>query len=75
MAAPRPNSNAPDHATAVRHKGITLAACFAINFLSSAFYRNAAFFYPSIMETFLVTREQASLPLFVYGGFYHLGGT
>ncbi|XP_075542846.1 monocarboxylate transporter 9-like [Dermacentor variabilis] len=73
MAAPRLTSGGPAHATVVRHKGVTLVACFAINLLSSAFYRNAAFFYPFIMETFLVNREQASLPLFVYAGFYYLG--
>ncbi|XP_075539573.1 uncharacterized protein LOC142574354 isoform X3 [Dermacentor variabilis] len=73
MVAPMPAGSGPAHATVVRHRGVTLVVCFAINFLSSAFYRNAALFYPSIMDMFLATREQASLPLFVYGGFYHVG--
>ncbi|XP_075535551.1 uncharacterized protein LOC142571158 [Dermacentor variabilis] len=73
MVAPMPAGSGPAHATVVRHRGVTLVVCFAINFLSSAFYRNAALFYPSIMDMFFATREQASLPLFVYGGFYHVG--
>ncbi|XP_077508158.1 uncharacterized protein LOC144119412 isoform X2 [Amblyomma americanum] len=67
------NSNRPaGHST---HRWTVLGACFAINFLSSALFRNAALFYPSIMDTFLVSREKAALPLFVYGGCFHLGGT
>ncbi|XP_077508164.1 uncharacterized protein LOC144119412 isoform X6 [Amblyomma americanum] len=65
------NSNRPaGHST---HRWTVLGACFAINFLSSALFRNAALFYPSIMDTFLVSREKAALPLFVYGGCFHLG--
>ncbi|XP_077508656.1 uncharacterized protein LOC144120059 [Amblyomma americanum] len=54
-------------------KWTVLGACFAMNFISSALFRNSAVFYPHIMNTFLVSREPAALPLFVYGGCFHFG--
>ncbi|KAH6931746.1 hypothetical protein HPB50_000233 [Hyalomma asiaticum] len=73
MTAPRLATNARDASKTSRNKWVVLGACFAVNFISSALFRNAALFYPSIMDTFLVTRERAALPLFVYGGCFHLG--
>ncbi|XP_070388950.1 monocarboxylate transporter 9-like [Dermacentor albipictus] len=73
MTAPRFSDNSPRSRMLGKNKWVVLGACFAINFISSALFRNAALFYPSIMDTFLVTRERAALPLFVYGGCFHLG--
>ncbi|XP_049271271.1 monocarboxylate transporter 11-like [Rhipicephalus sanguineus] len=73
MTAPKFTGNTTDAPKPAQNKWVVLGACFAINFISSALFRNAALFYPSIMDTFLVTRERAALPLFVYGGCFHLG--
>lgn len=73
MTAPKFAGNTQDSPELAQNKWVVLGACFTINFISSAFFRNAALFYPSIMGTFLVTRERAALPLFVYGGCFHLG--
>ncbi|XP_075744328.1 monocarboxylate transporter 1-like [Rhipicephalus microplus] len=73
MTAPKFAGNMEDSPEPAQNKWVVLGACFTINFMSSAFFRNAALFYPSIMGTFLVTRERAALPLFVYGGCFHLG--